>query len=123
MNRSTARISFDLKRYRIYIHRKMLAYFNNPPYIEFLYEEERKILAIVGRTEKTPNSYAISKRFYTDKSVDCVISRKAFAEALRLRLGWEENELYKCEGSYSPEVGMVVFELTQAKKFCPEADS
>jgi len=117
MSQSRLALRFNLKDYRIFIGRPVLAHLKNPKYIEFLYEDDRKILAISGCEKKTSNSCAIPQKVYNDSNLKCVIYRKAFTEALKIRLGWDDDAQYKAYGSYSPGVEMVGFDLTKATKF------
>jgi len=85
-----------------------------PIYLQFLYENERKLLAIAGSIEKKENSYKIPDKIYQEAGDECYISRKVLTEAFRLRLNWDKREHYRVVGEFFPNVDVVVFNLTKA---------
>jgi len=107
-------IRIAIREYKLYINQAALASLKNPIYLQFLYEDERKLLAIAGSTEKKKNSFKIPDRVYRETGDECCVSRMALTEAFRLRLKWDKCENYRVIGEFSPNIDMVVFDLTKA---------
>ena len=109
-------IRFSLGDYRLIINAAVLACLGNPAYLQFLFEDERKLLAISGSVEKINNSYKVPDRTYQKVDDDCRICRLALTEAFRRRMNWDKKDNYRIVGEYSPDIGMVVFDLNRAVK-------
>jgi len=107
-------LRFALREYRLYINLGLLSHLNNPLYLEFLFEDERKLLAVSGSTEKQKHSFEIPERTYRDADDECYISRMPLTEAFRLRMDWDKEENYRVIGEYAEHLGVVVFDLTKA---------
>jgi len=116
MSYSSLCLSFDLKRHRITIYRSVLSHLKDPSHVDFLYDEDRNILVITASTTKTTTTFAVPKRVYSEGKFQCVIYRRAFTESLQKRLNWENGELYRVLGNYSPELNVIAFELNKAEK-------
>ena len=50
-------IRFALREYRLCINKAALMSLGKPAYLQFLYQNKRKLLAIVGSIEKKEDSY------------------------------------------------------------------
>jgi len=81
-----------------------------PKYVQFLYEENKKLLLLVGNNEKLPGSLAVPKSVYTKRKKYLRICHKHLTEAFALRLGWNKNESYSTLEVLNPRINMVVFE-------------
>lgn len=106
------RIAF--REHRLYINQATLICLGNPPYLQLLFEDERKLLAIVGSIESKENLYKIPYRIYRDADDECCVSRKVLTEAFRQRMNLDKRENYRITGEYSPNIGMVIFDFTKA---------
>ena len=107
-------IRFALREYRTYINLAALTSLENPEYLQFLFEDKRKLLVIAGSFEKKKYSFKIPERTYRNGDDECFISRMALTEAFRLRMGWDENENYRVTGELDENLGMLVFNLSTA---------
>ena len=107
-------LRFELRKYRMYINLALLSSLGNPLYLEFLFEDERKLLAVSGSFEKQKHSFEIPERTYRDADDECYISRMPLTEAFRLRMDWNKKENYRVAGEYAEHLGVVVFDLTKA---------
>ena len=107
-------LRFALREYRIYINLSLLSNLGNPLYLEFLFEDERKLLAVSGSFEKQKYSFEIPERTYRDADAECYISRMPLTEAFCLRMDWNKEENYRVTGEYAENLGVVVFDLTRA---------
>lgn len=108
-------IRFSLRQYRIYINMAALTCLNNPVYLQFLFESDRKLLAISGSIAKKEASFKIPERTYRDADDECYLSRKSLTEAFRLRMDWDKRENYRVIGEFSNNIDMLVFDLTTAR--------
>jgi hypothetical protein len=107
-------LRFALKEYRLYINLALLEKLKNPLYLQFLFENERKLLAVSGSIEKLKHSFEIPKRTYRDGDDECYISRMPLTEAFRFRMDWNGRENYRVKGEYAEHLEVVLFDLTQA---------
>ena len=107
-------IRVALREYKFYINQAVLMDLKKPVYLQFLYEDERKLLAIAGSMEKKENSYKIPDKVYQEAGEECCVSRKILTEAFRLRLNWDKRENYRVVGQFFSNIDMVVFNLTKA---------
>lgn len=86
-----------------------------PEYVEFMIDENNKIIAVVAKKEKTSNSFSF---FSPEKKVMSVrISNKdlrnQIAEIMSWSLGKEDG--YKIEGEYAKEENALFFNLKESK--------
>jgi hypothetical protein len=108
-------LRFGLREYKLYINLSLLSVLDNPLFLEFMFEDERKLLVVSGSMKKQKNSFEIPKRTYRDADDECYISRMPLTEAFRLRMDWDKAENYRVIGKYSGHLDVVVFDLTTAK--------
>jgi len=104
-------IRVALKEFRLHINYATLSCLENPPYLHFRYNEKKNLLAVSGSNEETANSFEVPKRAAHG---ECYISRMALTESLRRRMGWNENESYRITGEFLPDMGVVLFDLSDA---------
>ena len=109
-------VRFGLKEEKVYFNHAILILLGKPKYVQFIYDETRKLLLVAGNNEKHPYSLAVPKKVYQYKMKDFRICHKHLTEAFTLRLGWNKNENYSVTGALNPYVNMVVFELECATK-------
>jgi hypothetical protein len=108
-------ITFHLKKREVHIPAAVLSCLDNPKFIEFLYEREKKILLIGGGATEMPHSVAVKNEVYSVPDCECVFCSQ-ITEALRLQLDWEESEQYRAAGEHSPRLGMMIFDLKKSEK-------
>ena len=108
---TTPAIRIALKENRLYINQATLFSLGNPQYLQFLYNDTRKLLLVSGENEITINSFEIPRRASHD---ECYISRLALIEAFRLRMGWNKKENYRIVGEFLLDINMVLFDLSCA---------
>jgi hypothetical protein len=107
-------LRFAIREHRLYINLALLEKLNNPLYLQFLFENERKLLAVSGSFEKEKHSFEIPERTYRDADDECFISRMPLTEAFRLRMDWNKSDNYRVKGQYAEHLGVVIFRLTTA---------
>ena len=107
-------LRFALRQYRLYINLGLLSSLGNPLYLQFFFENERKLLVVSGSLERQKNSFEIPERTYRDADDECYISRMPLSEAFRLRMDWNGEENYRVIGEYAEHLNAVVFDLTTA---------
>lgn len=111
---ATPVLRFALRLYRLYISFGLLVLLGNPQYLEFLFDDDRKLLVVSGSMVKQSYSYKIPERIYQHANSGCYISRMTLTEAFRLRMDWDKHADYRVVGNYAAELGVVVFDLTRA---------
>ena len=115
-------VRFGLKEYKVYFNHAILTLLGKPKYVQFLYEENRKLLLVSGNNEKLPYSLAVPKKVYQYRMKDFRICHKHLTEAFTFRLGWDKNENYSITGALDQRFNVVVFELSHAAKIENEQD-
>ena len=118
----TPLVRFGLKEEKIYFNHAILTALGKPKYVQFIYDEERKLLLVSGNNAKHPHSLTVPKEVYQKSLKDFRICHKHLTEAFTLRLGWDNNENYSVTGGLNPNINMVVFELECAAKTEGELD-
>jgi len=108
-------IRFTLRDYRLYFNWALLETLENPRYLQFLFESERKLLAVSGSYENKRHSFSVPERIYRIANEECYLSRMPLTEAFRVRMEWEEKNSYRVTGDYAAHLGVVLFDLTRAK--------
>ena len=108
-------IRFALRQYRTYINLAALTKLGNPVYLQFLFDDKRKLLVIAGSNKKEKYSFKIPERTYRNGDDECFISRMALTEAFKLRMGWDEKENYRVTGEFDDNLGMLIFRLSRAE--------
>ena len=120
MQNTISEIIFELKQHKIYVSHTTLLCLNKPLFIELLCEKDKHLLLIGGGNTKTSFSISIQEQVYSDASHDCVIVSMGLTGMFCSQLNWDKNERYKVSGEYSPNLGMVVFDLKKAVKIIEE---
>lgn len=108
-------IRFSLREYRLNFNWALLETLDNPRYLQFMFEDRRKLLAISGSFEQKKHSFAVPERTYRTANEECYLSRMPLTEAFRHRMGWNEKNSYRVIGDYIAHLEIVVFDLTRAK--------
>jgi hypothetical protein len=108
-------IRFELRGYRLHFNWALLESLENPRYLQLMFENERKLLAVSGSFEKKKHSFEIPERTYRLDNDECYISRMPLTEAFRHRMDWDKKSSYRVIGDYAAHLGVVVFDLTRAR--------
>jgi hypothetical protein len=109
-------VRFGLKEEKVYFNHAILTLLGSPKYVQFIYDNDRKLLLVAGNNVKHPLSLAVPSKVYQERLKDFRICHKHLTEAFTLRLGWDKNENYSITGALNHHIGMVVFELERAMK-------
>ncbi len=113
---------FGLREGVVYFNHAILVMLDAPKYVQFLYEDKRKLLLLSGNNDKLPYSLAIPTGVYKNRSKDFRICHKHLLDAFILRLGWDKNENYSIIGTLDQRFKVVIFELEKASKTEPDQD-
>ena len=112
-------LRFDMRYNRLYINRATVTALSNPPYVQFLWDEEHRILMFNGAANKRRDTQPLERFSGTNQSGEhqqYVFQRKIFIDALNLRMHWDLSDSYKVVGRYLPQLRMVAFSLDDAEK-------
>lgn len=86
-----------------------------PEFVEFLIDDENKIVAVVRKEKEGANCF----HFYMQnkKVLSVRISNKELKNQIREMMGWDfsNDEGYKVEGEYDKENQALFFDLKEAK--------
>lgn len=109
-------VRFGLKEEIVYFNYAILSALGEPKYVQFLYEDRRKLLLITGNNKKFPYSLAVPQEVYRCHMKDFRICHKHLIDAFTHRLGWDRKENYSITGAIHRQLKIVVFELIKATK-------
>jgi len=110
-------IRFGLRNNSMHINQAAMNAIGNKPYVQFLWNEKYRVLFIAGLDKKVRDSFSLIRRSGEKPNGTCceyVFQRKAFADAVILRMKWDANDSYKVFGEYIPERRQVAFRLDEA---------
>ncbi len=88
---------------------------SKPAYVEFLIDDQNKILAVVAKQEKTDNTFSF---FAKGKEILTVrIGNKDLRKQLSELMSWtlEQSKGYKIDGEYDKENDALFFDLKKAR--------
>ena len=111
---SQLRLSIDLKKNRIRIHKQTLRFLEDPPYIQLLFSPRRQAIVVLRRDRKVPNGQEIPVVFdKPDPSGTFDIYSKELIHRIRGQFpGLDRAGLYRLSGFGIPEDGGVLFPLS-----------
>lgn len=110
-------LRFELWSNRLFINKATINLLGGKQYIQFLWDNGNRILLINGTSTKVRDSFALERVSGTNADGEAsgyVFQRRAFTDAVILRMRWNRNESYKVLGAYAPRVRMVAFCLDEA---------
>lgn len=88
---------------------------SKPAYVEFLIDDQNKILAVVAKQDKTDNTFSF---FAKGKEILTVrIGNKDLRKQLSELMSWtlEQSKGYKIDGEYDKENDALFFDLKKAR--------
>ena len=108
------RLSIDLKKYRIRIHKQTLHFLNDPPYVQLLFSSRRQAIVVLPIYKKVPNGQEIPVVFdKPDASGTFDIYSKELIQRIRNEFsGLDQSGLYRLLGFVIPDDGGVCFPLS-----------
>ena len=119
-------LRFGLKNNTMCINRAAMNAMGNKPYVQFLWDGSGRTLLIAGRATKERDCFAMERTNGKDENGigrEYIFQRKAFADAISLRMGWDTSKSYKVYGGYAPRIKMIVFRLDEAEMISDESIS
>jgi len=114
---SRAIMRFGLRNNSLYVNRAAMNMIGNKPYVQFLWDEKTRTLLLAGIDHKVRDSFdtpRVSSRRRDGSGREYRFQRRAFADAITLRMNWDRKVHYKVAGEYNPHIGMVSFHLDEA---------
>jgi hypothetical protein len=86
-----------------------------PEFVEFLIDDDNKVLAVVAKQEKTDNSF----RFFSPEKeiITARIGNKDFRNQLAELMSWtlDKDEGYRIDGEFDKDSNALFFDLKKAK--------
>jgi hypothetical protein len=110
-------LRFSLRDNRLFINGATIRQLGNKQYVQFLWDGKNRILFISGKFQKGRDTFELERKVGVNEdgsANEYVFQRRAFADAIILRMGWDKRESYKVVGAYAPRVKMVAFCLDGA---------
>ena len=111
-------LRFELRRNRMCINRAAVNVMGNKPFVQFLWDGGGRTLLIAGLVTRERDCFAMERTTVKDKNGigrEYIFQRKAFADAISLRMGWDTSKSYKVYGGYEARIKMIVFRLDEAE--------
>jgi len=118
-------LRFDTKYKRLYISRTTIDILGKKPYVQFLWNEKTHTLLVAGLDVKVRDSFAVEFTSTPNASGiwnECMFYKKAFMDAIILRMKWDIGVSYKVFGHFAPGIGMAVFKLDGATVISEEVE-
>jgi hypothetical protein len=107
-------IRFGIRYRQLSVNRAAIDALGNKPYIQFLWNEGTHTLLLTGLDKKERNSFAVSHHDDDSAWTEWQFHRKAFLDAIVLRMRWDIGVSYKVFGEYAPRIKMIAFRLDNA---------
>ena len=105
-------IAMDLKKGRIRIHKQTLHLLNDPCYIQFLVNPDRKTIVIKVCGKEAPLAHRIRYK----ASVDCDFYSKELLHRLRsVSEDLADGQTYRLEGELYPDRGLALFHMDELR--------
>ena len=96
----------------IRIFRSKIKELGDPKYIRFLFNPEKRTLAVQATSRKEAECFRVPK--YNSKDWDFKICSVQMLRMIWKVCGWNENDTYRAAGIHYPEYNLVEFDLNQA---------
>ena len=111
-------ISFGLKWSKIMIFHKTIIALNNPKYIYFMLNLEKKQLAVVASDRKTRESFKVPRHLNEEEFEWCFkISSQPLISHIYECCEWDSTKTYRIDGVVHPDQRLVEFNLKTAVAF------
>lgn len=98
---------------RIRIFHSTIVELENPQYIRFLLNLEKKALAIQSCRKNIPESFRVPQ--YDPERWDFVVHSISVLRMIWRTCGWEDDKTYRMDGIYYAEHRLEEFDLNQAE--------
>lgn len=95
----------------IRIFRSTIKELGDPKYIRFLFNPEKRTLAVQATSRKEEECFRVPK--YNSKDWDFKICSVQMLRMIWKVCGWNENDTYRAAGTHYPEYNLVEFDLNQ----------
>ena len=82
-----------------------------PPYMEFYWNEENKLLFIAPLWRYKTGSLEIPSWVFKSRKDEISVSLDSFLSFLMKKLGWQKGPVYKVFGELLPEYNMIGFHM------------
>lgn len=105
-------ISLSMKRARILIYQATIKAIGEPDYIRFLFNPERKRLAIQACEYSETDSFRVPSNFGYDREFE--ITSTQMQKLIGKSCGWARDKTYRIFGVVHSEYALVEFDLEQA---------
>lgn len=118
MNNQLNILAFDLKKYRIRLHKSFLHQLGDPDYVQLLVNPEKKMVAVkaIDHITNTGLTFKVSKkRMESDHSVE-IYSRSFVQTLCDVAGGLNEGYVYRLTGCLVESERMFVFSLDTITK-------
>ena len=107
-------ISFYLRCSTVHLHQSTLKGINNPPFVKFLINKDRKTFAVQPCAEK--DFYSTRVRVDQSGKADTAeIYSYGLCCALAQTNGWDKNNSYRVYGKIFPNQNIAVFDFSRSK--------
>ena len=82
-----------------------------PPYIEFLWNDEKQLFFISALSERKDGCFAVPERFRERRMQEICLQGITFFDYLARKLGWKYDAIYKFFGEFLPQFNMLCFRM------------
>jgi hypothetical protein len=87
-----------------------------PNHIQFWLNKADKVLCVGAVPERTHESLLVRDEVYRNSYARFRYQTPRFVNMLIQNVGWEKHRIYKCAGTYLPDLNMVAFRLSESEE-------
>ncbi len=117
-------LTVDLKKKRIRLYKHVLRLLDDPEYVQFLINPEKKIFIVRKTDEKGQSARKIYWTILNDSHQCCEFYSQYFVEALqKLCFGAQNEKTYRVIGWFSEKHRFVVFNFNDSEPIEYEAEA
>jgi hypothetical protein len=105
-------MSISIKWGKLRIFHATIMALGEPKYIRFLFNPDKKLLAVQSCKRKVAESFRVPK--YNPENWAFTIKSQPMMQMLWTSCGWDDEKTYRITGTFFGEFDLVEFDLTQA---------
>ena len=98
---------------RVFINLATYDLLGNPPHLEFLWNDKKKMLVIAPLFSIKLGCYTVSETL-KQRRREILMQELSFFHLLMEKMGWRENTIYKVYGDLMPGSNMIGFPMLDA---------
>ena len=107
-------IRVQTRKKRLHINLAAHDMLGKPPYLEFFWNDENKMLVIVPVADPHIHCFIVPERNLRSRKFEIILHGMSFVSALMSRMDWRGDMIYKIYGEHLPDYNMIGFPMSEA---------